>query len=384
MEALGRLTGGVAHDFNNLLTAVMGSIELATKRVTDPRVLRLLTGAMDAARRGARLTQQMLAFSRQQDLRLEAVSVNATLGAMDEMLARALGPEIDVEHAFGDALWPAMADVTQLEVALLNLAINARDAMPGGGTLRIATANIPATASRPYGAPDGDLVEVAVQDTGTGMSEEVARRAIEPFFTTKEIGRGTGLGLSMVHGFTRRASGALAIESAPGRGTTVRMFLPRANGADASVAAAVVEPNVTACHPSRLVLVVDDDDDVRALSVEMLRTLGHRVMEAADGPAALTLLAANPQVDLMVVDYVMPRMNGGEVARRATEMRPGLPMVFVSGYAERSALEEWTARGYRLVAKPFTMPQLAAGVAEATAHRPVMAPGDDRALRVAH
>ena len=231
IEALGRLTGGVAHDFNNLLTAIMGSLELAQRRVQDARLLRLLDGAMEAARRAARLTQQMLAFSRQQHVQLRPISVNETLAGMDDLLRRSITPEVRVQYALDPDAWPALADPTQLEVAVLNLAINARDAMPLGGVLALRTANVPAGAPRPAEVPAGEFVEVAVSDTGAGMTEEVARRAVEPFFTTKGVGQGTGLGLSMVHGFARQAGGGISIESGVGQGTSVRVFLPRASAA---------------------------------------------------------------------------------------------------------------------------------------------------------
>jgi signal transduction histidine kinase/CheY-like chemotaxis protein len=360
IEALGRLTGGVAHDFNNLLTAVMGSLELALKRVSDPRVTRLLTGAMEAANRGARLTQHMLAFARQQNVRMLPVSVNATLRGMDEMLRRTIGPQIVVEYALDEDLWPAVADPTQLEVAVLNLGINGRDAMPLGGSLRLTTDNLAAGAPRPSGVPDGEMVVVSISDTGEGMTEEVRGRAIEPFFTTKGVGRGTGLGLSMADGIARQAGGGLAIESQPGRGTTIRVFLPRAR--DLAAAEAEAEAVAGADEPVDM-LLVDDDAQVRALAAEMLSELGHRVTQAEDGPGAIAKLREHPEITLMIVDYAMPGMNGGEVARRVAQLRADLAMVFVTGYADRGALQEWTARGYPLLAKPFTLPRLAEAIA---------------------
>jgi signal transduction histidine kinase/ActR/RegA family two-component response regulator len=366
IEALGRLTGGVAHDFNNLLTAVMGSIELASKRVNDARVARLLDGALEAARRGARLTQQMLAFSRQQHVQLRVVAVNDTLRGMDDLLHRSITPQIRLQYALEEAAWPALADPTQLEVAVLNLAINARDAMPLGGTLALRTENLPAGAPRPAEIPAGDFVVVTVSDTGAGMPEDVRQRAVEPFFTTKPVGHGTGLGLSMVHGFARQAGGGIGIDSTPGEGTSVRIFLPRA-ARDAVAAPDPGSADATAAEsvgPLDIVLV-DDDDDVRKLTAEMLREQGHRVTQFESGPAAVAhvrgLGGALP--DLLIIDYAMPGMNGGEVARALASGGTTLPMVFISGYTETDALQEWTSRGYLLLTKPFTLPRLAAAIA---------------------
>jgi signal transduction histidine kinase/ActR/RegA family two-component response regulator len=364
IEALGRLTGGVAHDFNNLLTAIMGSLELAMKRVEEPRVTRLLEGAMEAAKRGARLTQQMLAFSRQQHVRLVPLSVNDTVTGMTDLLRRTLTPEIDVTFALEPQLWAAMADPTQLEVAVLNLAINARDAMKAGGALMIRTANVPAEMGRPAGVPAGDLVAVSVRDEGEGMTEEVRRRAIEPFFTTKGVGQGTGLGLSMVHGFVVQTGGGLAIESEPGDGTTVSMFLPRATVLPEREAEAA-EP-LGRSMPPLDILLVDDDTQVRALTADMLRELGHRVAECGEGAEAIRRARDTPP-DLLIIDYAMPGMNGGEVARAITDgaARNGatVPILFMSGYAEADALQELRERGHALLAKPFTLAQLAEALA---------------------
>jgi signal transduction histidine kinase/ActR/RegA family two-component response regulator len=359
IEALGRLTGGVAHDFNNLLTAIMGSLELARKRVDEPRVARLLDGAMEASKRGARLTQQMLAFSRQQTVQLVSVWVNDCLRAMDDLLRRSLGPEIRLHYEPGAGLWPALADPTQLEVAILNLAINARDAMPHGGALTLRTSNVAADEARPAWLQAGEFVCVGVSDEGEGMTEEVRRRAVEPFYTTKGVGHGTGLGLSMAHGFALQTGGALTIDSVVGKGTTVRMFLPRAATLPELAAPPVAAQEQAApLH----ILLVDDDDQVRALTAEMLRDLGHEVTECADGASAVARAAAAPP-DLMIVDYAMPAMNGGEVARAVNREASGPPILFISGYAEADALQEWTARGYRLLSKPFSAVQLAAAIA---------------------
>jgi signal transduction histidine kinase/ActR/RegA family two-component response regulator len=359
IEALGRLTGGVAHDFNNLLTAIMGSLELAGKRVQEPRVVRLLEGAMEAAKRGARLTQQMLAFSRQQNVQLRAISVNETLSGMDELLRRSITPEMRVQYSLDPLAWPAMADPTQLEVAVLNLAINARDAMPLGGVLALRTENLPLGAPRPAEVPAGEFVQVSISDTGAGMTEEVRRRAVEPFFTTKGVGQGTGLGLSMVHGFARQTGGAMAIDSTVGQGTSVRLFLPRAT---ALPEPARPEPMAEDRTPPLAIVLLDDDAEVRALTAEMLRELGHRVVQFEDGPGAIAHVGLTPP-DLLIIDYAMPGMNGGEVARMVTRGGARPPILFISGYTEADALQEWTARGYVLLTKPFTLPQLAGAIA---------------------
>ncbi len=369
IEALGRLTGGVAHDFNNLLTAIMGSLELAMKRVDEPRVTRLLGGAMEASKRGARLTQQMLAFSRQQHVQLVSIDVNDTVRGVDDLLRRTLTPDIHVRYELTPELWPALADPTQLEVAILNLVINARDAMKSGGRVTLRTSQLAAGAQRPAGVPAGDLVEVSVSDEGEGMTDEVRRRAVEPFFTTKGVGQGTGLGLSMVHGFVLQVGGGLGIESATGRGTTVRMFLPRASQSPASP---VPQPDASSRGARLDILLVDDDAQVRALTADMLTELSHRVTECGDGPSAVMRAAAS-RPDLMIVDYAMPGMNGSELVRTLKGTGADFAILFISGYAEADALQEWTARGYRLLAKPFNLSQLAEAIATATRSSPVSA-----------
>jgi signal transduction histidine kinase/ActR/RegA family two-component response regulator len=367
MEALGRLSGGVAHDFNNLLTAILGSLELAQRRVEEPRVLRLLQAATHAAQRGAQLTAQMLAFSRKHDVALRPTDVNGALRGMDEMLRRTLGPMIRITYTLQDGLWPAVADAMQLEVAVLNLAVNARDAMPLGGTLSIVTANLPAGIG-PVGPADrsrqaGDQVAISVTDTGEGMSETVRAAAFEPFFTTKQVGRGTGLGLSMVYGFARSTGGTAEIDSAPGRGTTVRLFLPRSAVAAEPVPAAAPAP--AAPMQALEVLLVDDDAAVRELCAETLRELGHSVTDVPSGQVALQTLRSGRRFDLALVDYAMPLMSGSELAGEITRDWPGLPILFMTGYAEGDALRPWRARGYRVLDKPFDIASLAGALRDA-------------------
>lgn len=369
MEALGRLTGGVAHDFNNLLTAILGALELAMKRVRDPAVTRLLGGAVDASNKGARLTRQMLAFARQETVEMGAVAVNEVVRGIDDLLRRTLGSDIRVQHVLAADLWPAMADRTQLEVAILNLAINARDAMPKGGLLRVQTANLPPGAPRPADLPAGDMVVIAVTDTGGGMTGEVLARAFDPFFTTKDVGSGTGLGLSMVHGFATQAGGTVRAQSTPGQGTTIRLFLPRA--AAAPVAPAAADDAAAARAAPRRVLLVDDDPAVRELTAAMLRELGHVVTPAADAAAAARVLAGPAPPDLMICDFAMPGTNGGEVARAALAEHPGLTVLFITGFDGAEQLRPWADRGFPILHKPFGLADLAAAIAgAATAPEP--------------
>ncbi len=372
LDALGRLTGGVAHDFNNLLTAVMGGLELASRRIADPNVKRLLDGAMEAAKRGARLTQQLLAISRHERVRMQPVDINAVLRNIEDMLGRTLGAMVVIRQDLAADLWLGLADPTQLEVSVLNLAINARDAMPQGGELRLSTENLPAAAARPPEVPDGDFVVLRVADSGTGMPEEVVRRATEPFFTTKDVGRGTGLGLSMVDGLVRQAGGAMTIASEVGRGTTISLFLPRAVPAATGEAAA--PPTVAAKAPRLTVLLVDDDTEVRLSTANMLRELGHDVIEASGGEAALAA-TKRASVNLAVVDFAMPGMNGGELSFRLRQLRPNLPVLMVTGYANRPAAEGWSDVIPHRLAKPFTLDQLAEALAAAMADTPTVSVG---------
>ena len=280
MEAIGQLTGGIAHDFNNLLTAVTGNLELLQRRTSDERALRYVETALRAAQRGGTLTQQLLAYARQQHLSPRPIDVNAVLQGMEELLQRSLGGLVQVAMELDPALWPGRADPTQLESMVLNLAINARDAMPEGGTLRIATRNL--AAARAGMAPEleaGDYAVIAVIDAGTGMSRAVQERAFEPFFTTKEIGKGSGLGLAQVFGLARQFGGTARLLSAPGRGTTVEIFLPRARFPEAAGAEGGVD--TTALHGSGVALVVDDETDVRAVAAGFLSEAGYTVREAA-------------------------------------------------------------------------------------------------------
>ncbi len=360
LEAIGQLTSGVAHDFNNLLTGVMGNLELLERRLKSEELLRRLRAARTAAERGARLTQQLLAFSRKQRLAPTSLDLNRMVGEASDMLSRTIGTTVLIETVLTNRLWPALVDPTQIELVLLNLAINARDAMPDGGRLTIRTANVGRNAVPAYLTP-GDYVQISVTDTGEGMTEEVLSRAVEPFFTTKEVGKGSGLGLSMVHGVATQSGGGMRIDSQLGRGTTVSVYLPRARRSSAIrrdhvSRAAAVDQRAT-------ILVVDDDSAVREVAVSSLEGLGYHVLAAANGPAALDVLDRNRAVDLLMVDVAMPGMNGVEFIRRARERRPGLPAVLVTGYADVAAFAP--AAGDLVFQKPYRLERLAECIAAA-------------------
>jgi PAS domain S-box-containing protein len=350
MEALGQLTGGIAHDFNNLLTVVVGGLDIITKRAPDPKLKRYAENALAAAERGARLTGQLLAFSRVQRLEVRPTHVAPLIENMRPLLRNVLGPGITKQFDLDEAMIPVMADPTQLEVAVLNLAINARDAMPEGGVLSFSTKLV-----RVAGEPDlepGDYIELTIADTGTGMPPEVLDRAFEPFFTTKEVGKGTGLGLSMVYGMARQSGGAARIESAPGKGTAVKLLFRKVDERVIEAAAGVDEPPPAPPVASRRsILVVDDDPDVRGFIVEALEEQGYVVREAADGREGIAAVDREAP-DLIVLDFIMPGLSGADVARHARERRPDQPILFVSGYSETDAVKS-IAPDAPLLAKPF-------------------------------
>lgn len=335
LESLGQLTGGVAHDFNNLLMAVLGNLELVKKYLPDDaRVLRLIDGAIQGAERGATLTKRMLAFARRQELRPEAVHIEKLVDSMIEMLRRSLGPTIQIATDFETALAPILVDPNQLELALLNLAVNARDAMPFGGELTITGRCERVGAGEVTGLTPGEYVCIGVRDTGSGMDEATLRRATEPFFTTKGPGRGTGLGLSMVDGLVAQSGGVIRIDSCPTIGTTVELWLP------VSIARDRYEPKPSEVllrageTRSFRVLVVDDDAMVAAGTAAMIEDLGHSVIEVESARRALDVLSAQLVVDIVITDYAMPGMTGSELAAEIHRMRPGLPVVIATGYSE--------------------------------------------------
>jgi PAS domain S-box-containing protein len=366
MEAIGQLTGGVAHDFNNLLMAIMGSLDLLRKRLPqEPRTDRLLDNAMQAAQRGASLTQRMLAFARRQELKTEPVDAARLVKGMEELLSRSLGGSITLETHFPRGLRPVIADPVQLELALLNLAVNARDAMPEGGKIVISGREDVVVPGRKL-AP-GRYLCISVTDTGEGMDEETLARAAEPFFTTKGVGKGTGLGLSMVQGTAEQLGGELVVKSAKGAGTTVELWLPEAAG---EVSAPIEIPAAPAAPSSvggLTILLVDDDPLVLVSTAEMLEDLGHRVLAAHSSDAALALLSTARQLDLVITDHAMPEMTGLQLAETIKTTRPSLPVVLASGFAE---LPKIVKPDVLKLAKPFTQATLREAIAEACA-RPV-------------
>ena len=375
LEAVGQLTAGVAHDFNNLLQIIVGNIGILRKLFeqaqADPRYLQRLESMATAAERGARLTAQLLAFSRRQRLEPKATDLNETVDAMMDLLHSSIGGTVHLDTKLQPGLWNALVDPTQIELVILNLALNARDAMDVGGALVISTRNerVSAAAKRPEEPAPGEYVVLAVADTGSGMAEEVRERVFEPFFTTKAVGKGSGLGLSQVLGFAKQSGGGVRLLSESGKGTTVEVFLPRAGSAPAAVhvpARLAAVGNGGDEHP-HCILLVDDDDPVREVTAAMLEAEGYEVLEAGSGGAALERLAsAGDRVDLLVVDFAMPGMNGIEVAREAVARQPGLPVLFITGFADHRKL----GMGERqVIDKPFAAEDLI------TAVRAALAPG---------
>ena len=369
LEAVGQLTSGVAHDFNNLLTVVMGNVEQMKKGETDPKVLRRLDMMSEASARGARLTAQMLAFSRRQKLEPRAVDLNETVRSMGDMLQSAIGGSVQIEPPQLDPdLWPAMIDPTQIELVILNLAINARDAMAVGGSLLIRTENVTTgEPKRPEEPPAGDHVVVSVRDTGSGMTDTVLARVFEPFFTTKEVGKGSGLGLSQVFGLAKQSGGGVSIDTEVGRGTTIRVFLPRAASAPVREGEASHEL-LTAPEAGLVVLVVDDDDAVREVTAGFLTDLGYEVVEAGSGGAALEQLDRHPKIDAMLLDFAMPGMNGADLARELKMRSPTAPILFATGYVDAEALTD-VSEGL-IVHKPFTQAELARKLSRTLAGSP--------------
>jgi PAS domain S-box-containing protein len=363
MEAVGQLTGGIAHDFNNLLTGIVGSLDLLQTRLNQGRtdnVARYINAAMTSANRAAALTHRLLAFARRQPLIPKGVDVNALVVSLEDLLRRTIGETIDLEIMASDELWSTLCDPNQLESALLNLAINARDAMPDGGKLVIATSNArldSVTADTPALSP-GDYICIDVTDSGVGMSAEVAARAFDPFFTTKPIGQGTGLGLSMIYGFTRQSNGHATIDSKIGQGTSIKLYLPRHRGDGAAAPISAVRATEYA-GTGETVLVVEDEPVVRGVILELLAEQGYRTLEAVDGPSGLRLLRKEARIDLLVTDVGLPGMNGHQLADQARETRPGLKILFMTGYAESVAISEgFLQPGMEMITKPFELDNL--------------------------
>ena len=350
MEALGQLTGGIAHDFNNLLTVVVGGLDIIAKRAEEDKLRRYAENALAAAERGARLTGQLLAFSRVQRLEVTPTYVAPLIQNMRPLLRNVLGPGIEKRFDLDEAMMPVMADPTQVEVAVLNLAINARDAMPEGGVLTFASRRVEVTGDPDL--DDGEYIELTITDTGTGMPPEVAERAFEPFFTTKEVGKGTGLGLSMVYGMARQSGGAAKLESTPGKGTAVKLLFRKTEEMVAEAPAGTEEAVAQSAAPARTsVLVIDDDPDVRAFMVATLEEQGYRVRHASDGRQGLAAIERE-RPDLVILDFIMPGLSGAEVANRILAKAPDQAILFVSGYSETEAVKR-TAPNAPLLAKPF-------------------------------
>lgn len=374
MEAVGQLTGGLAHDFNNLLAVITGSLELLERGVLKGRpgdTARFLTAAQTAAKRAASLTHRLLAFSRRATLAPSVVNVNRLIIGIDELVRRTIGPQIELEIVGLSDLWNTRVDVSQLENAILNLCINARDAMPDGGRLTIETGNrwMDERTAKERGVAPGQYISMCVSDTGCGMPPEVIAKAFDPFFTTKPTGEGTGLGLSMIYGFARQSGGQVRIYSEVGQGSTVCIYMPRHIGAAENEQEEVVLDRPRA-EAGQTVLVVDDEPAIRMLVCEVLADLGYSAIEAHDGPAALKLLRSNARIDLLVTDVGLPGgMNGRQVADAALELRPEVKILFITGYAENAAIGSgFVAPNMAVMTKPFSMDALASRIKDLISH----------------
>ncbi|MBK6704757.1 MAG: response regulator [Caulobacteraceae bacterium] len=363
MDAIGQLTGGIAHDFNNMLAVVIGALNLMQRRLAkgDTDVTRYIDAATDGANRASQLTQRLLAFSRQQPLNPSSIDANKLVASMTDLLSRTLGEHIQIQTVLGAGLWRTFADQVQLESAIINLAVNARDAMPDGGKLTIETANgsVDAAYGLQHGLAPGQYVMICVTDTGDGMDAQTMALAFDPFFTTKEVGKGTGLGLSQVFGFVRQSGGHVKLYSEVGHGTTVKIYLPRFYGAEEVAAPEVV--NVARDGSlAETILVVEDDPRVRVFSTEALRELGYSVLSAVNGPDALRQIDAGAKIDLLFTDMVMPEMNGRQLAELALARLPALKVVFTTGYAPNAAVHNGVLEPNMIyLHKPFTLDQLA-------------------------
>jgi CheY-like chemotaxis protein len=367
MEAIGQLTGGIAHDFNNMLTVIGGNIETLQRRLErDDASHRLIAAAMRGVERAATLTYRLLAYSRQQPLDPKPLDLNRLIIGMSDLLTRTLGEHIKVESVLSAGLWRASVDSNQVENAVLNLALNARDAMPGGGRLTIETANTHLDDTYAHAHAEvtaGQYVMLAVSDTGVGMTKEVSEKAFEPFFTTKNLGEGTGLGLSQVYGFVKQSGGHIKIYSEPGEGTTVRVYFPRVNAA-ADVVEDSRRPRISQLVGEETILVVEDDPDVRTYTTEILRELGYRVLEAHEGDTALSRLASEPDIKLLFTDIGLPGpFNGRQLADEASRRRPDIKVLFTTGYAQNAIVHHGRLdSGVQLIVKPFSFAGLAAKI----------------------
>jgi PAS domain S-box-containing protein len=360
MEAIGQLTGGIAHDFNNLLTVVVNGLDLLSRNVSDPKQVKIIEGMHRAAQRGKNLNQQLLAFARRQPLKPEPANPNAVISGFEAVLRRAAGESNTLEISLASRLWTVEVDVPQFEAGLLNLVVNARDAMSGGGRITISTQNVRLAEARAarHGMKPGTYVSVVVGDTGPGMSEEVRTRAFEPFFTTKEVGKGTGLGLSQVHGFVSQSGGHVEIDSEPGKGTRVHLLIPAKGGEGENAEEGDDETTWEARDTLGTVLIVEDEPDVLEIAIQIFESLGYTVLSATNASAALDLLRQQESIDVLFTDIVMPGgMNGVELAREARRMRPGLKLLLASGYP-MSALDNADLTDVSFISKPYRWTEL--------------------------
>ena len=362
MESIGQLTGGVAHDFNNLLAVILGNLALLRKNLPeDPRTSRLIDGAIQGAERGANLTRRLLAFARRQELKLEAVEIAKLVPDFTDFLRQSVGPGIAIVFDVAPDVHPVKIDTNQFELALINLAVNARDAMPNGGVLTISARddNVSERFAASNQLPQGEYVHISVADTGVGMSEATLAKAMEPFFTTKGVGKGTGLGLAMVHGLAAQSGGAVHITSQPGKGTVVHLWFPRAEREDIKE---IANPDKLAAQNAPAgarVLLVDDDALVSMGAADMLMDLGHTVMEASSGMQALQILETDPQFDIVVTDYAMPGMTGLDLAAKIRQLRPHMPIIIATGYAE---LPPDAPNDFLRLDKPYSQQQLSEAI----------------------
>jgi len=377
MEAVGQLTGGIAHDFNNMLTGIIGSLDLMQRYIANGRadeIGRFTDAAVSSANRAAALTHRLLAFSRRQSLDRKTIDVNELIRSLEDLIRRTKGDPIELKLRLADNVWSVSTDVSQLENALLNLVINARDAMPDGGELLIETANVyldgnDITTLEPVKA--GDYLMLAVSDNGTGMTPSVRSKAFDPFFTTKPIGQGTGLGLSMIYGFAQQSGGHVSLDSLPGQGTCVRLYLPRLHAPEPEQPLAETVSETPTPATGETVVVVEDDPAVRMLVMDLLKELGYRAHEAEDAKSALPLLESDMRVDLLVTDVGLPGMNGRQMAEIARQHRPGLKVLFMTGYAQKAAERQgFLEDGMDMVAKPFSIEQLAGKIRTMTSQTP--------------
>lgn len=374
MDAIGKLTGGIAHDFNNLLAAVLGGLGLIERRLPlEEEHRRILGMTRHAAEQGSELVSRLLAFARRQKLEPGCIEISKLSSTVRELLAHTLGGLVQLDWQHDDTLWCAYADETQLELALMNLIINARDALPEGGTISVAGKNRAISADNDLGLPKGDYVVLSVSDDGCGIPADIVEQVMEPFFTTKDVGKGTGLGLSMVYGFAKQSGGAIRIDSEVGRGTSVEIWLPRAPEASRKIALASGTALAEADQAPLRILLADDHPGVRATTAALLEDFGHSVVEASDGPALIASLEADPVgYDLIISDYAMPLVSGTDVIKKARAILPAVPCIIITGYAETESIS-YRPDDVQVLAKPFSPEQLAEAIATATCREKIVA-----------